>query len=60
MVTTSETIQQENGGLKKEKKEQLTKAQKRRITQQTNYKGERERGWNWIDVIKHLSQTKNS
>lgn len=51
----------ENGGpqekIVKEKKEQLTKSQKRRITQQTNYKGERERGWDWIDVIKHLSQT---
>lgn len=43
--------------LAKEKKEQLTKAQKRRITDQTNFKGERERGWNWVDVVKHLSQT---
>jgi len=41
----------------KEKKEQLTKAQKRRITDRTNAKGERERGWNWVDIIKHLSQT---
>lgn len=39
------------------KKEQLTKAQKRRITERTNHKGERERGWDWVDVIRHLSQT---
>lgn len=43
--------------VEKQKKEQLTKAQKRRITERTNYKGERERGWNWVDVIRHLSQT---
>ena len=42
---------------KKEKKEQLTKAQKRRITDRTNFKGERERGWNWVDIVRHLSQT---
>jgi len=41
----------------KQRKEQLTKAQKRRITERTNHKGERERGWNWVDVIRHLSQT---
>ena len=41
----------------KEKKENLTKAQKRRITERTNFKGERERGWNWVDVVKHLHQT---
>jgi len=43
--------------VKKEKKEQLTKAQKRKITSQTNYKGEHERGWDWVDVVRHLSQT---
>ena len=42
---------------KKEKKEILTKSQKRRIADRTNYKGERERGWNWVDVVKHLSKT---
>ncbi|TKS92564.1 RWD domain-containing protein 4 [Collichthys lucidus] len=41
---------------KKEKKEQLTKAQKRRIISRTDNKGELPRGWNWIDVIK-LSKT---
>lgn len=42
---------------KKEKKEILTKSQKRRIADRTNYKGERERGRNWVDVVKHLSKT---
>ncbi|XP_029310211.1 RWD domain-containing protein 4 [Cottoperca gobio] len=42
---------------KKEKKEQLTKSQKRKIVNKTDNKGELPRGWNWIDVIKHLSRT---
>ncbi|XP_034532438.1 RWD domain-containing protein 4 [Notolabrus celidotus] len=42
---------------KKERKEQLTKAQKRRIINRTDHKGELPRGWNWVDVIKHLSKT---
>ncbi|XP_058250267.1 RWD domain-containing protein 4 isoform X2 [Hemibagrus wyckioides] len=40
---------------KKEKKEQLTKAQKRKMIGRTDNKGELPRGWNWVDVIKHLS-----
>ena len=40
------------------KKEQLTKAQKRRMWNKGGLDSEdRPRGWNWIDVIKHLSQT---
>nr|AAI53572.1 Zgc:103545 protein [Danio rerio] len=42
---------------KKEKKEQLTKAQKRKLIGRTDNKGELPRGWNWVDVIKHLSKT---
>lgn len=42
---------------KKDKREILTKAQKRRHADRTNFKGERERGWNWVDVVKHLSKT---
>ena len=42
---------------KKEKKDILTKSQKRRLADRTNYKGERERGWNWVDVVRHLSKT---
>lgn len=41
----------------KEKKEQLTKAQKRKLADRVNTQGERPRGWDWIDCIKHLSQT---
>ncbi|XP_046841575.1 RWD domain-containing protein 4-like [Xenia sp. Carnegie-2017] len=41
----------------KEKKIQLTKQQKRKLADRTNYKGERERGWNWVDIVKHLSKT---
>ncbi|XP_053315467.1 RWD domain-containing protein 4 [Spea bombifrons] len=37
---------------KKEKKEQLTKAQKKKLADKTDYKGELPRGWNWVDVIK--------
>ncbi|XP_062372911.1 RWD domain-containing protein 4 [Sardina pilchardus] len=37
---------------KKEKKEQLTKAQKRKMISRTDNKGELPRGWNWVDVIK--------
>ncbi|KAF7642568.1 hypothetical protein LDENG_00255510 [Lucifuga dentata] len=43
-------------GKKKERKEQLTKAQKRRNINRTDNKGELPRGWNWVDVIK-LSKT---
>lgn len=39
------------------KKEQMTKNQKRRLWDRTNNKGERERGWNWVDIIRHLSST---
>lgn len=39
------------------KKEQLTKAQKRRQWDKVGDKGERPRGWNWVDIVKHLSQT---
>ncbi|XP_044305855.1 RWD domain-containing protein 4 isoform X1 [Varanus komodoensis] len=42
---------------KKEKKEHLTKTQKRKLADKTDHKGELPRGWNWVDVIKHLSKT---
>ncbi|XP_018421174.1 PREDICTED: RWD domain-containing protein 4 isoform X2 [Nanorana parkeri] len=42
---------------KKDKKEQLTKAQKRKLADKTDHKGELPRGWNWVDVIKHLAKT---
>lgn len=48
----------ESASKKKEKKEQLTKAQKRRLVERFGGGGgERPRGWDWVDVVKHLSQT---
>ena len=46
------------GGVAKAKKEQLTKAQKRKMWNRGGLEAEeRPRGWDWIDVIRHLSQT---
>lgn len=42
---------------KKEKKEQLTKSQKKKLADKTDHQGELPRGWNWVDVVKHLSKT---
>lgn len=42
------------------KKEQLTKNQKRRMWERSDNKGQLQRGWNWVDIIRHLSQTANS
>ncbi|CAH0604991.1 unnamed protein product [Chrysodeixis includens] len=41
-----------------EKKEQLTKAQKRRAWDKAEIgrAGEKPRGWDWVDIVKHLSQ----
>lgn len=55
--TSDDTTSVTSSAKKKEKKEQLTKAQKRRIINRTDNKGELPRGWNWVDVIKHLSKT---
>ncbi|XP_011178426.1 RWD domain-containing protein 4 [Zeugodacus cucurbitae] len=44
---------------KETKKEQLTKAQKRRQWERTDHKGDKPRGWDWVDLVKHLSQTGN-
>jgi len=42
----------------KVKKEQLTKGQKRNAWRKGGLSEEdRQRGWNWVDVIKHLNQT---
>lgn len=42
---------------KPEKKEQLTKAQKRRAWDKAEIgrAGEKPRGWDWVDIVKHLS-----
>lgn len=41
------------------KKEQLTKAQKRRQWERSDHEGNRARGHDWVDLIKHLSQGGN-
>ncbi|XP_058814817.1 RWD domain-containing protein 4-like [Topomyia yanbarensis] len=45
------------GGGGNQKKEQLTKAQKRKQWDRVDNKGNRPRGWDWVDIVKHLSQT---
>ncbi len=43
---------------KEQKKEQLTKAQKRAAFKKTGtYGDEKPRGHDWVDVLRHLSQT---
>lgn len=49
--------QQSEESTKRPKKEHLTKAQKRRQWNKADGKGERPRGWDWVDIVKHLSQT---
>lgn len=39
------------------KKEQLTKAQKRKQWERSDHNGEMPRGYDWVDVVRHLSQT---
>lgn len=56
-LTSNTEVMAPSAAKKREKKEQLTKAQKRRIVNRTDNKGELPRGWNWVDVIKHLSKT---
>ncbi|XP_077299807.1 RWD domain-containing protein 4 [Arctopsyche grandis] len=43
---------------KQPKKEQLTKSQKRRAWDraESGKGGEKPRGWDWVDIVKHLSQ----
>ncbi|KAM9424692.1 RWD domain-containing protein 4 isoform 2-T2 [Pholidichthys leucotaenia] len=52
LMPSSEAMTPATTGKKKERKDQLTKAQKRRIINRTDNKGELPRGWNWVDVIK--------
>lgn len=39
------------------KKEQLTKAQKRKLWTRSDHHGNKPRGWDWVDIVKHLAQT---
>lgn len=53
----SNFIPQVEENTKKPKKEHLSKAQKRKQWNKTDGKGEKPRGWDWVDIVKHLSQT---
>lgn len=53
-------IDQDASSKKKEKKDQLSKNQKRRMYDKFGTKGmvdDKPRGWDWVDIVKHLSQT---
>jgi len=50
----------ETTGKVKDRKPQLTKAQKRKLFDRLDNKGERPRGWDWVDIVKHLSQSGSS
>jgi len=53
-----ESASPEKASEKAPKKEQLTKSQKKRMWDKGGLEsGDRPRGWNWVDVIRHLSQT---
>ncbi|RUS71592.1 hypothetical protein EGW08_020653 [Elysia chlorotica] len=41
----------------KEKKETMSKSQKRRMFDKFGANMEKPRGWDWVDIIKHLAQT---
>jgi len=53
---TEEDGEKDNAASPK-KKEQLTKSQKRREWDRKDAKGETARGGDWVDIVKHLSQT---
>ncbi|KAI5211256.1 RWD domain-containing protein 4 [Manis pentadactyla] len=55
-IISVETPNRAPSSKKKDKKEQLSKAQKRKLADKTDHKGELPRGWNWVDVVK-LSKT---
>lgn len=51
-IISAETPSSAPSTKKKDKKEQLSKAQKRKLADKTDHKGELPRGWNWVDVVK--------
>ncbi|KAJ9584687.1 hypothetical protein L9F63_020969 [Diploptera punctata] len=56
-LSISETQESMLSSKRSVKKEQLSKAQKRKQWDRVDGKGDKPRGWNWVDVVKHLSQT---
>lgn len=61
IICTFQLIDNDDEGAKKiVKKENMSKAQKRKQWDRLDSKGEKPRGYDWIDVVKHLSQTGSS
>ncbi|XP_076369463.1 RWD domain-containing protein 4-like [Tachypleus tridentatus] len=58
--TSAVTVPEQEGAVSQKKKPQLTKQQKRKMFDRLDAKGEKPRGWDWVDVVKHLSQTGGS
>jgi len=59
VISTAKTEEKEKSA-EREAKSKMTKAQKRRMWDKVEAGakgGEKPRGWDWIDIIKHLSQT---
>ena len=55
---TNADLEEDQDSSKNVKKEQLTKAQKRRMWNRGGLDtDDRPRGWNWVDIVRHLSQT---
>lgn len=60
-ICTFQSIDNDDESAKKTtKKETMSKAQKRKQWDRLDSKGEKPRGYDWIDVVKHLSQTGSS
>uniref|UniRef100_A0A8D8Q9T6 RWD domain-containing protein 4 n=1 Tax=Cacopsylla melanoneura TaxID=428564 RepID=A0A8D8Q9T6_9HEMI len=58
--TAMQSLEVDDTDSKKEKvvkKEAMSKAQKRKQWERSDGKGEKPRGWDWVDIVKHLSQT---
>lgn len=56
-MAISGTQELESISKKPTKKEHLSKAQKRKQWDRVDGKGDKPRGWDWVDIVKHLSQT---
>merc|ERR1719370_1693434 len=57
-LAVKESSEEPEEAKQKVKKEQLTKGQKRAAWKKGGMnEADRERGWNWVDVVKHLHQT---
>eukprot|EP00090_Calanus_glacialis_P026206 TRINITY_DN4113_c0_g1_i1.p1 TRINITY_DN4113_c0_g1~~TRINITY_DN4113_c0_g1_i1.p1 ORF type:complete len:195 (-),score=69.15 TRINITY_DN4113_c0_g1_i1:58-642(-) len=57
-LSVKDSSEEPEEGKQKVKKEQMTKGQKRAAWKKGGMnEDDRERGWNWVDVVRHLHQT---